>query len=68
MVLLNFCENRDYEHYIASCKDTINKRLYRFNFAMITYLNDIKKEIFDFGNPYILFYERQMGKKIRIKT
>ena len=46
-------------HYLASCKSHINSKWYRFNDSSIYEVKDIKKEIFDFANPYILFYETQ---------
>ena len=44
-------------HFVASCKNTDNK-WYRFNDAMVTRIKDLQKEVIEFGNPYILFYQR----------
>ena len=44
-------------HFVASCKNTDNK-WYRFNDAMVTPIKDLQKEVIEFGNPYILFYQR----------
>ena len=46
-------------HFVASCKSSINKKWYRFNDAMINPIENVQKEVIDFGTPYILFYQRQ---------
>ena len=43
-------------HFVASCKSPIDNKWYRYNDAMVNPINNIQKDIFDFGNPYILFY------------
>ena len=45
-------------HFIASCKSPIDNKWYRYNDAFVNPINDIQKEIFDFGTPYILFYQK----------
>ena len=46
-------------HFVASCKSSINNKWYRFNDAMINPINDLQKEVIEFGTPYILFYKKQ---------
>ena len=45
-------------HFIASCKNSIDNKWYRFNDAFVNPISDIKKEIIEFGTPYILFYQK----------
>jgi len=45
-------------HFVASCKNPIDKKWYRFNDAFINPINSFEKEIIDFGTPYILFYQK----------
>ena len=45
-------------HFIASCKSPINNRWYRYNDAIVSPINNVQKEVIDFGTPYILFYQR----------
>ena len=35
-----------------------NNKWYRFNNEIINEIKDMKKEIFEFGMPHVLFYER----------
>ena len=46
-------------HFVASCKSPIDKKWYRYNDSIVNLINDIKKEIIDFGVPYILFYQKE---------
>ena len=45
-------------HFIASCKSPINDKWYRYNDAIVTPIENIQKDIIDFGVPYILFYKK----------
>ena len=45
-------------HFVASCKSPIDNKWYRYNDAMVTPIYDFMKEIYNFGNPYILFYKK----------
>ena len=45
-------------HFVASCKNYITNKWYRFNDAIVSPITDDKKEVIDFGTPYILFYHR----------
>ena len=46
------------KHFIASCKSPCYNKWYRYNDDIVTPIKDIQKEIIDFGNPYILFYQK----------
>ena len=46
-------------HFIASCKSPVDNKWYRYNDAFVDPINDLKKEMIDYGTPYILFYEKQ---------
>ena len=45
-------------HFVASCKNQINNKWYRFNDAIVSPITNIQKEVIEFGTPYILFYQR----------
>ena len=45
-------------HFIASCKNQINNKWYRFNDAIVSPINDFQKDVIEFGTPHILFYQR----------
>jgi ubiquitin C-terminal hydrolase len=44
--------------YIASCKNCIDNKWYRFNDEFIYPIKDLKNEVFENGSPYILFYRK----------
>ena len=45
-------------HFVATCKSPIDHKWYRYNDSIVSPINDIQKEIIDFGTPYILFYSK----------
>ena len=45
-------------HFIASCKSPIDNNWYRYNDAMVNPITDFNKDVYNFGIPYILFYEK----------
>ena len=46
------------EHFIASCKNPIDNKWYRYNHNFVIHIADIQKEIIDYGEPCVLFYEK----------
>ena len=46
------------EHFIASCKSPIDNKWYRYNDALVNPINNLQKDVIDFGTPYILFYQK----------
>jgi len=46
-------------HFIASCKSPIDNKWYRYNDEIVNPIEDVQKEIINFGTPYILFYYKQ---------
>ena len=57
-VITNIDENGLNPHYVASCKSSIDNKWYRFNNKNIYTINNIKKELIEYGTPYILFYQK----------
>jgi len=45
-------------HFVASCKSPIDNKWYRYNDSIVNPIEDVQKEIIDFGTPYILFYQK----------
>ena len=52
--------DRDEGHFVAECKNLIDNLWYKYNDSKILKINDIQKEVLDFGKPYILFYQKQI--------
>ena len=46
-------------HFMAACKSPIDNKWYRYNDAFVTPINNVKKDVIDFGTPYILFYQKE---------
>ena len=57
-VITHLGESGPNAHFIASCKSPVDGKWYRYNDAIVTPINDFKKEVHDFGTPYILFYKK----------
>ena len=57
-VLTHIGESGPNAHFVASCKSPVDGKWYRYNDAFVNPINDIKKEVIDFGTPYILFYQK----------
>ena len=49
-------------HYIGFCKSPINDKWYKYNDANVNLVEDVQKEIINFGNPIILFYQKFENK------
>ena len=43
---------------MASCKSPIDKKWYRFDDEKVYPINNLEKEVIEFGTPQILFYEK----------
>ena len=52
-------ENEPSSHFIANCKSAIDGNWYRFDDILVEKINNIQKEVIEFGSPYILFYNKQ---------
>jgi len=53
-------------HFIASCKSPVDHKWYRYNDSMVNLIENIQKEVIDFGTPYILFYQKMNEKNLII--
>ena len=58
-VITHIGESGPNAHFVAACKSQINNQWYRFNDAFVNPIKNFKKEIHDFGIPYILFYQKR---------
>ena len=47
-------------HFVASCKSPVDQKWYRYNDSIVNPINDVQKDIIDYGTPYILFYQKQL--------
>ena len=61
-VITHIGESGPNAHFVASCKSPIDSKWYRYNDSIVNHIKDIKKEIIDFGTPYILFYQKNKIK------
>ena len=57
-VITHIGQSGDNDYFIASCKNHIDNKWYRFNDAMIRPITNIQKEVIEFGDPLILFYQK----------
>jgi len=48
----------DQNHFVALCKNPKDNNWYRFDDENIVQINDFQKEVINFGNPDILFYQK----------
>ena len=46
------------QHFIASCKSPINNKWYKYDDTVVTPISNVQSEVIGFGNPYILFYQK----------
>ena len=46
------------DHFVASCKNPIDNKWYRFNDAFVNHINNFQKEVIEFGTPCLLFYKK----------
>ena len=52
-------ENKDKKNYVAHCINPIDKQWYTYYDTNINQIDNIQKQVIDFGNPYLLFYEKK---------
>ena len=45
-------------HFVASCKSPIDNKWYRYNDAYVSPITNIQKEVIEYGEPFVLFYEK----------
>ena len=57
-VITHIGESGPNAHFVASCKSPVDNLWYRFNDGLVYPINDFQKEVHDFCNPYILFYQK----------
>ena len=58
-VVTHLGESGDSGHFVASCKSPCDNYWYRYNDAIINKISNVKSEVIDFGNTYILFYQKR---------
>ena len=46
------------KYFIASCKNPVDKKWYRYHEDKIFQISNVKKDIIDYETPYILFYQK----------
>ena len=61
-VITHYGESGPSAHFLAFCKSPINNKWYRYNDAMVTFVNNLQKDVIEFGSPYILFYKQEYQK------
>ena len=58
-VITHIGESGPNAHFVAACRSPVDGNWYRYNDATVTPISDFQKEVYNFGTPYILFYEKQ---------
>ena len=46
-------------HFVASCKSPVDFNWYRYNDSIVNPINNVQRDVIDFGTPYILFYKKE---------
>ena len=46
------------EHFVAVCKSHVDNNWYRYDDNVVEFINNEQKDIYNYGSPYILFYEK----------
>ena len=59
-VITHLGESGPNAHFVASCKSPIDGNWYRYNDAIVSPITNIQNEVFNFGIPYILFYQKSI--------
>ena len=57
-VITHYGQSGPSAHFLAFCKSPINNKWYRYNDAAVTDVNNLQTDVINFGNPYILFYQK----------
>jgi len=57
-VITHYGQSGPNAHFIGFCKSPINNKWYKYNDAFVNLVEDVQKEIINFGTPYILFYQK----------
>lgn len=57
-VITHLGESGQNAHFIASCKQPNNNKWFRYNDGIVSEVKDFMNDVYNFGTPYILFYER----------
>ena len=58
-VITHLGDNGESGHFIAHCLSPIDGEWYTYNDAIVSKIDDIKKQVVDLGMPYLLFYQRK---------
>ena len=48
-----------FSKFIASCKSPIDNKWYRYNDSIVNSIENVQRDVFDFGAPFILFYQKK---------
>ena len=59
-VITHYGESGPNAHFLAFCKSPVDKKWYRYNDAVVSPIKNLKNDVIDFGNPYILFYQKKI--------
>ena len=57
-VITHLGKSGPYAHFVASCKSPVDGAWYRFNDGLVSPIKNFQTEVHDYGNPYILFYQK----------
>ena len=58
-VITHIGESGQGGHFIAHCLSPIDSEWYTYNDAIVSKIDDIKRQVIDLGMPYLLFYQRK---------
>ena len=58
-VISHIEESESNAHFVSACRSPVDGNWYRYKDDIVTPISNFQKEVYDFGIPYILFYEKQ---------
>ena len=58
-VITHYGQSGPNAHFLAACKSPIDNKWYRYNDAIVSPITNLQSDLFNFGTPYILFYQKQ---------
>ena len=57
-VISMITENNLNPYYVASCKNPVDLEWYRYKDINIMHINNIQKDVIEYGTPFMLFYKK----------
>ena len=56
--IISLCESKDI-HYVSFCRNLNENIWYKFDDSSVRIVNNLENDVFNFGNPVALFYQKK---------